>query len=237
MKVVIHQPHYFPYPGFFHKLTVADIFVVMDNTQYDKRFTNRNKILAESNSTKWITVPINKKHKFVANRLVEINNNVPWRTHNFDSIRGSYTHSKFFHLYENYFKNLYEKEWKYLCDLDIETLKKTIEWLGIKIKIVLESELKINGKGTEHLINVCKVVDADTYISGIGGKNYMNEKLFEQNNIKLVYQNYEPVVYEQHLSKSFIPNLSIIDLLCNVGNNSLNLITKNNKINTKLIST
>ena len=78
MKVVIHQPQFFPYPGFFHKLSLADKYVVLDNTQYDKRFTNRNQI-SEDGKPLWITVPINKKHKFSSNNQVEINNEIKWQ--------------------------------------------------------------------------------------------------------------------------------------------------------------
>jgi len=121
MKVAIHQPQYFPYPGFFHKLSMADILVIMDDTQYDKRFTNRNKIVT-TNGFVWLSVPINKDHKFLPNRLVKINNNIDWKKQHWNKIWHSYSNSKFFHLYKNYFKNLYEKEWEYLCGLDIETL-------------------------------------------------------------------------------------------------------------------
>ena len=79
-------------------------------------------------------------------------------------------------------------------------------------------------------MNVCKIIGADTYVSGMGGKMYLDEKLFAESKIKLVYQNYTPVVYPQQLSKSFIPNLSILDLLANVGPDSLKLIKNNAQI-------
>jgi hypothetical protein len=227
MKVVIHQPQYFPYPGFFHKLSMADLFIIMDNTQYDKRFTNRNKIISTSDSI-WITVPINKKQKFSPNREVEINNSIPWKKNHWNKINHAYKNSKYFNLYEKYLENIYQREWNHLYELNLETLKKTIEWLGLKIKIVQESELKISGNGTEKLVNCCKEVGADTYISGRGlpGKKYLDESLFEQNSINLVYQDYTPLPYEQKLSTSFIPNLSIIDMICNLGPDSFKHITK-----------
>ncbi|KFM20956.1 WbqC-like family protein, partial [Marine Group I thaumarchaeote SCGC AAA799-B03] len=75
----------------------------------------------------------------------------------------------------------------------------------------------VDGTSTERLVNVCKAVGADTYLSGISGRDYLDEKLFEKNNIKLRYQNYEGIRYTQNLSKTFIPNLSIIDVLANTG--------------------
>jgi hypothetical protein len=86
----------------------------------------------------------------------------------------------------------------------------------------------VSGQLTERLVKVCKKLGADTYISGIGGKRYLDEKSFEKNKIILKYQNYNTIRYLQHMSKSFIPNLSIIDLLANVGSKSGKLLKENN---------
>lgn len=224
MKIAIHQPQYFPYAGFFHKLSLVDAFVIMDDVQYDKRFTNRNKIIAP-NGWIWITVPINKEHKFRPNSEVEINNDMPWKELHWKNIHHMYANAKFFHLYEDYFKTIYQKEWKMLFDLDLETIKQTIKFLGLKTKIIKGSEIKVEGESTQRLVNICKSIGADTYVSGAGGKNYMDTKLFEKNNIKLEYQNYKCRTYSQHLAKSFVPDLSIIDTLANNGPDTLQLIT------------
>ena len=231
MKAVIHQPQYFPYPGFFHKLSKADIFVILDNTQYDKRFTNRNQILATKGPI-WMSVPINKNHKFSINREVEINNEMPWKKQHWDKIKFSYSSSKFFKKYKEDFENIFHEEWSFLFDLDFETMKKTIKWLDIEIKILKESDLDVEGKSTERLVNICKNIGADTYISGKGlpEKKYIDEEMFEKNGINLEYNNYKPVAYAQNFTDSFVPNLSIIDMLFNVGPDSLKLI-KNSEEN------
>ena len=232
MKVVLHQPQYFPYPGFFHKLMLADTFVLLDNTQYDKRFTNRNKIWTPHGFV-WLTVPIKNEYKFSSNKEVKINNDILWTNDHWKKFFHSYSKSKFFKLYENYFKNLFDQEWQFLCSLDLVTLKQTINWLGIKIDIIKESELNLKGKGTERLVNGCKALGADTYISGAGlpDNQYMDEKYFEKNNIKLVHQNYHSIKYNQNSSKTFVPDLSILDLLFNVGPDSLKLISQFNEEN------
>ncbi len=223
MRAAIHQPQYFPYPGFFHKLSMADVFVIMDDAQYDKRYTNRNKILNPQGPLE-LTVPINKAQKFLPNISVEINNGMPWREDHWKKILISYANARFFHLYKDYLEALYKREWLMLFELDLETTKKTMEWLGIKIPILRESELKVTGKATERLVNVCKKLGADTYVSGPGGKSYLEEGLFEQNNIRLVYQRYAPATYPQRFTSEFVPNLSIIDMLANVGSESMGLI-------------
>ena len=102
--------------------------------------------------------------------------------------------------------------------------KKIFEWLKIKTKIIYESELEIKGEGTNRLINICKAIDADVYLSGDMGHDYLNENIFESNNIKLEYQNYTAKKYEQILSEEFIPNLSIIDMLANIGRDEIKKI-------------
>ena len=82
----------------------------------------------------------------------------------------------------------------------------------------------MKGKATERLVNICKSIGADTYISGSGGKNYQQEDLFKKNEIKLLFQNYSCVKYHQNQAPTFIPDLSIIDLLANVGPDSLSLL-------------
>ena len=227
MKVAIHQPNYLPYLGFFHKLSLVDTFVIMDDTQYDKKFTNRNKIKVPGNWI-WLTVPINKKHKFVANKIVEINNEENWQSDHFEKINRSYSNSEFFKKnYKTFFEKIYSKKWDHLFTLNYELIIQLIDWLDIKIEVIKESELNISGNSTERLVNISKKIGAETYVSGIGGKEYMNEKMFETNNIKIEYQNFKCPIYKQVFNSEFIPNLSIIDLLFNIGPKSLSKLKQN----------
>jgi hypothetical protein len=224
MKAVIHQPYYLPYPGFFHKLSLGDVFVIMDDVQYDKRFTNRNRIITTNNWT-WLTVPINKENKFSPNMEVKINNEIDWKDTHWKKIFHSYKNSSFFNLYSDYFENLYKKEWNYLFELDLDIVKQIINWLGIKVKIIRESELNIKSNSTQRLVDVCKKIGADTYVSGVGGHNYIDEKIFSQNNLNLEYQKYTHPEYPQRMSNSFIPDLSILDMLFNIGPQTMKVIT------------
>tara|TARA_B100000029_G_scaffold488092_1_gene544261 strand:- start:1239 stop:1925 length:687 start_codon:yes stop_codon:yes gene_type:complete len=219
----IHQPAYFPYPGFFHKIQSSDIFVILDNAQYEKHFTNRNKIIVPNGWT-WISVPINKNHKFSSNKLVEINNDINWKKEHYAKISRSYRNTEYFSIYDGFLKELYERDWKFLSELNIEIILKIFEWLKIDVKVVKESELFITGTKSERLINCCKKINAEIYLSGVGGKNYIEKDTFLENQVQLLYQQYVPKPYTQRFSKIFIPDLSILDLLMNLGPNSINHI-------------
>ena len=224
MKISIHQANYFPYPGFFQKVSLSDVHVVLDKVQFQFDITNRNKIITPDGSWTRISVPIKKGQKFFEIRNVEIDNDLPWAEKNWNLIHKSYNESPFFGLYKVFLDSLYKQRWNLIFDLNLQILKKVFDWLDIKTEIVLESELNVTGTSSKKLLNICKKLGADTYISGIGGKRYLDEKLFEKNKIILKYQNYNPIKYTQHMSKSFIPNLSIIDLLANAGSESGKLL-------------
>jgi hypothetical protein len=219
VRVAIHQPQFLPYPGFFNKLTLVDAWVVMDDAQYDKRFTNRNRILAPSGPI-WLSVPIDKSQKFDRNRDVRVNNSVPWREEQWKKISYSYRNAKGFQLYGPYFEELYRKEHRLLMDLDLETTKQILEWLGIRVNVIFESRLGVKAEGTRRLVEICRAVGADVYVSGPGGRGYMEEKLFPSNGVKLEYQDYSPIPYGQRFVKEFVPNLSVLDLLFNMGEES-----------------
>jgi len=225
LSVTIHQPNFLPYAGFFHKLSLVDTFVVLDNTQFQFDYTNRNKILKKDGDWVRISIPIKNHQKFFPIKNVEIDNEKDWREKNWNLLVSSYDDTEFFYLYKDYFKELFKKEWKYLFDINFDIIKKCIEWLEIKVDIVKESELNIVGQGSEKLVNICKKLGVKKYVSGPGGKKYLDEKLFDKNNIQLELQHFFNKAYKQK-SQIFVPDLSIIDMLSNLGPNSKTFLTQ-----------
>ena len=223
MIISIHQPNYLPYPGFFHKVNHSDVLIVQDVTKFDERFSNRNKIISSTEWT-WLTVPIKKNHKDYLLKDVQIFNDLKWNKVHRKKLESAYNKSNFFNKYNTDLNLILEQKWEMLLELNMAIIKKIFDWLKIKTKIVYESEIGIEGEATNRLINICKAVNADVYLSGDMGHDYLNEELFKQNEIELKYQNYTPKQYNQILSREFIPNLSIIDMLSNIGHEEVRKI-------------
>jgi len=221
--ISIHQPNYLPYPGFFHKVSHSDVLIVQDVTKFDERFSNRNKIISSTEWT-WLTVPIKKNHKDYLLKDVQIFNDLKWNKVHRKKLESAYNKSNFFNKYNTDLNLILEQKWEMLLELNMTIIKKINDWLKIKTKIIYESELGIEGEATNRLINICKAVNADVYLSGDMGHDYLNEELFKQNEIELRYQNYTPKQYNQILSREFIPNLSIIDMLSNIGHEEVRKI-------------
>lgn len=223
MIISIHQPNYLPYPGFFHKVSHSDVLIVQDVTKFDERFSNRNKIISSTEWT-WLTVPIKKNHKDYLLKDVQIFNDLKWNKVHRKKLESAYNKSNFFNKYNTDLNLILEQKWEMLLELNMTLIKTILDWLEIKTKIIYESELGVGGKATNRLINICKSVNADVYLSGDMGHDYLNEELFKQNEIELKYQNYTPKQYNQILSREFIPNLSIIDMLSNIGHDEVRKI-------------
>jgi hypothetical protein len=195
---------------------MADVLVVMDDVQYDKRFTNRNRILAPQGPI-WLTVPIDKADKFSQNMKVKVNNSLPWREEHWKRITYSYKNAEWFELYAPALEGVYRTDYEFLLDLDMDLTNQIIEWLGLHLRVVRESELKVQGTGTERLVNACLALGGDTYVSGAGGKNYMDESLFSSRGIRLVYHGYVRRPYPQRFVTQFVPDLSVLDMLFSLG--------------------
>jgi hypothetical protein len=117
------------------------------------------------------------------------------------------------------------REWENLYELNEYLINHIAKTLNFREKFIKSSELNIDGKSTDYLIKIVKAVGGDTYLSGVLGKEYLDEHKFAKNGINLIYQNFNHPQYRQ-LHGAFIPKMSIIDLLFNEGHRSNDIIRK-----------
>ncbi|MFH1459687.1 MAG: WbqC family protein [Candidatus Omnitrophota bacterium] len=228
MIISVHQPQYLPWLGYFHKIDKSDCFVFLDTVQYKKReFQNRNKIKTK-NDWIWLTVPVKTKGSAAQPIFdVLVDNQTNWQAEHKKSLQVWYAKAPFFDKYFPFFENVYEKQWCTLIDLNITIIKYILEVLEINTSIKLESDLGTTQKSTARIIEICQKLKAQEYLSGTGGREYLDETLFGQNNISLKYQKFTHPVYQQQVvdkNSQFQPYMSIVDLLFNEGPRSIEII-------------
>lgn len=222
MKIAIHQPQYLPWLGYFDKMDMADCFVLLDDVQFKKNeWQNRNKIRT-AEDWQWLTVPVMYKFGERINE-VKIDNHRDWREKHLKSIELNYARAPYFGEYFPVLKDVLSEQWELLEGVNTFFIKRLKDILGIKTKLVMSSSLTAKSSGTSRLVEICSALGADTYISGAGGKDYLEEKFFEENGIKLEYQRYEHPKYAQ-VYEGFCPFMSVIDLLFCKGSESLKII-------------
>jgi len=234
--VTIHQPEYLPWLGFFDRIYKADVFVILDDVQYQKGgFINRNKIKT-SQGWQWFTVPVKERESLRQINRMEINNQTDWNKTHWNTLFFNYNKAPYFKEYNDFFKSVFEKKWELIAELDIYLIENILNMLGLKKQIERSSLMEVSGKTTDRLINICKKLRADTYLSGPGGEKYIEMEKFKRENINIIFQDFVHPTYPQLFKKQgFLSHLSIIDLLFNCGPESLDIILgKKNEIFNKL---
>lgn len=225
-----HQPQYLPYPGYFHKIERADLFIIVDHIQYKKKeWQNRNRIRTNE-GWMWLTVPVITRGNYYQPICdVEIRANTRWQEKHWRSILLNYKKAPHFSLYASDLKTFFESEWKKLADLNLALIKHFMDLLGINTPIVVSSDYDFGKKKTELLTEMCLELGADGYLSGSGGKDYVDESLLHEAGLSHQFDDYTCPVYPQVHAKGeqadFIANLSVIDMLFNVGPAARELVT------------
>lgn len=220
MKLAIHQLQYMPGLRFFAKMRAADQFIYLDDVQYEKReFQNRNKIRTKD-GWQYLTVPVIVKGKF-SQRINDtaLNPTYDWRTEHLKAIRLNYTHAAHFKKYFPALEALYSGTYAGLGELASASIEFLKNGFGIKTPVRLSSEFKLSSASTQRLVDLCRAVGADEYLSGAGAKEYLDEKLFTAGGIKLAWQDFKPSPYTQAF-EGFEPDMSALDLLLNCGPDS-----------------
>ena len=222
MITTIHQPNYLPWLGFFDKIIKSDLFVILDDAEYSKNcFINRNKIKTP-NGDMWLSLPVLYKSSSNINEIL-LDNKQAWKRTHKNSIINCYNKSKFFKKYWPEIEAYYDKDYDKMVDITVPMIKLFTKILDINTEIVLSSTLDVNTRGSDRILDICKKVNATTYISGANGKDYLKKDDFVLNNINITFQEYSHPMYNQRFD-NFVPYLSIIDLLFNEGENSKNII-------------
>ena len=231
--IVISQPTYFPWIGYFSLIDASKTFVFLDDVQFNSRsWQQRNKIFS-SGKINYLTIPIIKKGlrgQFI-NQTKIVSNKI------FDKhilkIKHAYRRTKY---YNQYFPKIEKiltkcKNLNNLSEINIYIIKKISGLLDLNTNFKTSSNLKCDGKKSAKLINICKKINNNKYIINQGAKDYISKDLaeFENKKIKVFQIKINEIPYKQ-LNKEFITKLSILDILFNEGDLAKNYIQKNYKI-------
>ena len=217
--VVIHQPDFLPYLGFFHRLMLSDIYIVLDNVQFIRGgsncWTNRDKIKTPAGEM-WITIPYIKAPLGTNICDIKINNAIDWQDRNLTQTKNNYYSAAGFEEVFPYLQQLYARDYELLADLTFASIKMLIELFNIDIEIKFSSDLCPTGKSNERVIDLVKRVNCHRYLSGTGARSYFDSELYEKAGIEVIWQDFCHPIYPQ-INGKFIPYLSSIDLLLNCG--------------------
>jgi len=216
--VGIHQPNFMPWLGYFYKIWQSDVFIFLDDVQFQKTgasYTNRVNININGKSS-YLTVPI-KRESGTWNINETKFNDQKWKKKLIGSLQGNYAKTPFFKKHKDLIFSLIEFDTDNLAEYNMNFITAISKELGINTKIIKSSDYDIQTTSTQRLIDLIKYVDGNVYLSGSGGDNYQEHNMYEKENIQLIYNKMPIFTYSQYKTDEFIEGLSIVDAIFNIG--------------------
>lgn len=215
MILSAHQPAYLPWLGYLHRIAISDHFVILDDVQFEKNsFTNRNRINSAGKAL-WLTVPVHLKgHTSATIADVEIAQNIKWASKHYKSLCQSYQKSPFFSQHKEFFESIYQQRWSSLAELNHTLLTYLLKQFAISTPITMLSDINVQGKKQELILDLCQSLSATTFIFGAQGHDYVDKTLFDEAGVDALFHHYTTPVY-QPTNSDFVADLSCVDVLFN----------------------
>jgi hypothetical protein len=215
----MHQPSYFPWLGLLHKIAASDVFMVMDDVQLtDSAYQHRNLFLTADGKVKFLTIPFNRKNYLQRPfRELEIQSET-WRIDHLNFLRNCYRRHPFYSEVMPLIEDFLSRPYGRLVDAVMESMRLSLNHFGIRTKVIFQSDMNYDQtlKKGDLVLALVKAAEADCYLSGTGARAYLDEAKF-MIGARLSYDTFTHPVYEQRNAATFVPGLSGLDYLFNLG--------------------
>jgi len=228
MIVAAHQPAYLPWLGYLDKMAKADLFVVMDDLPFETRSFQHRQRVKLNTGVGWLTVPVEHgpRTERILDKRIDHAASPHWQRRAWRTLESHYARAPYFARYADELREVYERSWTDLVELDLELLALARRWMCIRVPILRASTLELAGTGTDRLIDLCKKVGARAYLSGSGGATRsLDAEQIGRAGIGVIWQHFDHPVYPQRYpGQGFVSHLAFLDLLFNCGETSFELM-------------
>ena len=187
---------------------------MFDDVHYiNKGWINRNQILVNDSIFKF-SIPLQKASQHILIKDLFIISSDKWKFKLLKTIEFSYKKAPFFHHTMDLVRKLFSSKSNLLMDWHLYSFDLIMDYLNINTKLIRSSEIILNNEytGQDRIIDICKQLHATHYINPISGQSLYQKDAFEQNGINCSFLVTKDIKYQQ-FSASFMPQLSILDLL------------------------
>jgi WbqC-like protein family len=223
MKTVsISQPMYFPWPGFMNMLTLSNEFVFLENVNWSRGFINRIQ-MHTSNGPKWMTVPLVKASQNVKIHDTYIDYTTDWRDQHLSLFELHYKSSEFYPDAMNLLESLLMKKCETISQLSKSSIINLYEYLMPSGGLIFRNDVDFAStkKKSDLILDIASYFSPCVYISGHGGRNYLDVGSFINQQIRPALIHYSISEYPQ-FDDSFDPYVSTLDLIAHCGKSSIN---------------
>jgi len=228
--VAVHQPNFLPWFGYFVKIINADLFIFLDDVPISNKTGYVNSTNINLNGTsKRITIPIRKPSSNCQIGVVEFADQ-NWDKNFRKTLFYNYKKHQYFDEFMDFWEEQESEKFQYISELNINIVKNISLRLGIETSFKYSSDFRIKQSSAQRIIKLVQEVSGNIYLSGQGGKNYQEEEEFLNDFIELRYLEKTDYIYSQNstANKGFIPGLSILDVVMNIGFNGAKKLVNEN---------
>lgn len=217
MRVAVLQSNYLPWRGYFDIIQQSELFVFYDDVKFTKNDWRNRNILKSPNGPIWLTVPCPKKYDVLISEVVPTN--AQWQEKHWRTILQLYGKAPFFSRFAPFFEDFYlGQTWDSLSVLNQQLIKHiAIECFHLDTEFQSSSDRVLEGVKSERLLDLLQQVGASEYVSGPAARSYIDEDDFRTRGINIHWMDYGGYREYRQLHPPFMSNVSILDLLFNVG--------------------
>ncbi len=216
IKVAILQSNYIPWKGYFDIIASVDTFIIYDEVQYTKNDWRNRNIIRTREGTAWLTVPVSFNF---GDTILGVKMSDPrFSAKHWKTLNGNYARAPYFKEVAEWLKPIYDDEpGKSLSKWNVKLIQAICTYLGIKAEFVWSHTIATEPGKSVRLVELCRAVGADTYVSGSAAKAYLETERFEEKNIRVEWYDYSNYPEYPQNSGPFTHQVSILDLLFNCG--------------------
>jgi len=215
------QPAFLPWQGFFGLVAEADVFVLLDDFQFQRHsFQQRNRIRLADGAESWIALPVAHPDAEEYPRLCDATPVVDakWRRRLKATLQQSYGRAPHYGAWREEIENWIDGDWVSVAELNSAFIRLVARAMGFEPEWRRSSEVGATGQRSERVVDLLRRVGARTYLCARGSYGYMVEDgCFPADGIDVVFQDFAPAEYPQHRADSFVSHMSVLDALFEVG--------------------
>ena len=220
-RIAIVQSSYIPWKGYFDLIRSVDEFVLYDDAQFTRRdWRNRNRIKT-ADGLKWLTVPVEMKGKY-GQAIKDTRISDPfWGEKHWKSLVHAYSKAPCFSQCAARIEEVYQDvSDEALSHINYRFLTAICGILGIDTKITWSMDYAATGRKSERVLDICGQAGASEYLSGPSARAYLDESLFEEAGIDVVWMEYDGYPEYDQLHPPFEHHVTALDLIFHTGTNA-----------------
>jgi hypothetical protein len=215
------QPTFLPWQGYFGLVAAADVFVALDDFQFQRHsFQQRNRLRQADGTETWISLPVGhpRDGEFPTLGQAAPIVDAKWRRRLKATLDQSYGRAPHHGALRGPIDEWIDTPFASVADMNIAFVTLVAGLLGFEPQWRRSSEIGSEGQRSARVLDLLRRTGARTYLCARGSFEYMIEDgLFPVDDIEVVFQDFEPARYAQRRADDFVSHLSVLDALFEVG--------------------